>query len=76
MTAQVFTASVKNASTFSTCKAEGEAATKIDATADAALAAITTSSTVGDVLNILSACVARANAVTSSTVGLATSVNY
>lgn len=74
MTAQVFTATVKAASALSLCKYEGEAATKIDATADSALAAITTSNTVGDVLDILSACVARGNAVDGDTIGLATSV--
>lgn len=74
MTAQTFTATVKPASLLSLCKYEGEAATKIDATADSALAAITTSSTVGDVLDILSACVARGNAVGASSIGLATSV--
>jgi hypothetical protein len=74
MTAQVFTANVKPASLLSLCKYEGEGATKIDATADSALAAITTSSTVNDVLDILSACVARSNAVTANSIGLATSV--
>lgn len=74
MTAQVFVADVKDSSALSTCKAEAEASTKIDATADTALAGITTASTVGDVLNILSACVARANAVTSDSVGLASSI--
>jgi hypothetical protein len=76
MTAQVFTANVKPASALSLCKHEAEAATTIDATADAALAGITTASTVGDVLDILSACVARANAVTSTSIGKATSVKY
>jgi hypothetical protein len=46
----------------------------IDSTADTALAAITTSSTVQDVLEILDACVARALVTTVNTTGKATSV--
>lgn len=76
MTAQVFTANVKPASTLSSCKPEGEGATKLDATADAALAALTTANTVSDVLDILSACVARAKAVDSNTIGKASSTQY
>ena len=76
MTAQAFTVNVKPASTLSLCKYEGEAATQIDATADTALAAITTANTVGDVLDILSACVARGNTVTATSIGKATSVKY
>lgn len=74
MTAETFTATIKPASILSLCKYEGEAATKIDATADTALAAITTANTVGDVLDILSACVARGNTVTATSIGLAASV--
>jgi hypothetical protein len=74
MTAQVFTATVKTASIFSPEKSSGEAKTKLDATAVAALAALTTANTVDEALDILSACVARGNAVTASSVGLATSV--
>jgi hypothetical protein len=74
MTAQVFTATVKPASALSTCKAESDAKTKLDATAVAALAALTTANRVDDALDILSSCVARGNAVTSSSIGLATSV--
>lgn len=46
----------------------------IDATADTALAAITTSSTVADVLDIINACIARNRVTTSTTTGLATGV--
>lgn len=74
MTAQVFTATVKPASIFSTEKSSGEAKTKLDATAVAALAALTTANRIDDALDVLSACVARGNAVTASSVGLATSV--
>lgn len=74
MTAETFTAVVRPASTFSTEKKKC-GSTKIDATADAALAGITTASTVADVLDILSACVARGRAVTSNSIGLAQSVD-
>lgn len=52
----------------------GYAHVAIDATADTALAAITTSSTVGDVLGVLNACIARAKVTDANTIGLATSV--
>jgi hypothetical protein len=52
----------------------GYATIGIDATADAALAACTTSSTVGDVLTILNACVARALVTAENQTGLASSV--
>jgi hypothetical protein len=74
MTAQVFTASVKPASLLSTCKAEAEGNTKLDATAVTALAALTTANRIENVIDILSACAARANVVTASSIGLATSV--
>ena len=45
----------------------------IDSTADTALAAITTSSTVKDVLAIIDACVARNRVTTSNSTGGASS---
>lgn len=71
MTAQVFTADVKDRKAFVRC-AYGNL--KIDATADTALAAITASSTIQDVLEILDACVARALVTTVNRTGKATSV--
>ena len=47
---------------------------KIDATADSALAGITTSSTIRDVLDILSACAARNRVTDVDSTGYATSV--
>lgn len=47
---------------------------KIDGTADTALAAITTSSTVNDVLVILNACVARNRVTDVNSIGYATNV--
>lgn len=47
---------------------------KIDATADTALAGITTSSTIRDVLDILSACAARNRVTDVDSTGYATSV--
>lgn len=52
----------------------GYAYVAIDATADTALAAITTSSTVGDVIGVLNACIARALVTDSNSIGLATNV--
>lgn len=54
----------------------GYAHVAIDATADTALAAITTSSTVGDVLGVLNACIARAKVTDANTIGLASSVRW
>jgi hypothetical protein len=72
MTAQVFTATVKPRGAFA---AETEyRGIKIDATADTALAAITTASTIGEVLDILSACVGRNRVTAVATTGYATSV--
>jgi len=72
MTAQVFTATVEPRGAFAT---ETEfRKIKIDATADTALAAITTASTVGDVLKILNALVGRNRVTTVATTGYATSV--
>lgn len=54
----------------------GYAHVNIDATADTALAAITTSSTVGDVLGVLNACIARAKVTDANTIGLASSTRW
>lgn len=54
----------------------GYAYIAIDATADTALAAITTSSTVGDVLGVLNACIARALKTDENQIGLASSVRW
>ena len=74
MSAETFTTVVRPASVFSTEKKKC-GSTKIDATADTALAGITTASTVADVLDILSACVARGRAVSDNSIGRATSVD-
>ena len=74
MSAETFSIVKRSASVFSTEKKKC-GSTPIDATADSALAAITTSSTVADVLDILSACVARGRAVTDSSIGKASSVD-
>jgi hypothetical protein len=52
----------------------GYASILVDGTADTALAAITTSSTVGDVLDILNALVARKLVTDENQIGLASSV--
>lgn len=71
MTAQVFTAQTgRRAGTICSYT---YGAVAIDATADAALAAITTASTVRDVLEILDACIARSKAVTATSIGGAAS---
>ena len=51
----------------------GYASIAIDSTADTALAAITTSSTVKDVLAIIDACVARNRVTTANSTGGASS---
>ena len=72
MTAQVFAATVKPRGAFAI---ETEyRGIKIDATADTALAAITTASTVGDVLDVLSALVGRNRVTAVASTGYATSV--
>lgn len=72
MTAQVFAATVKPRGAFAD---ETEyRGIKIDATGDTALAAITTASTVGDVLDILSAVVGRNRVTAVASTGYATSV--
>ena len=73
MTAQTFDATIKDASLFSTDRFKGGGVT-IDATAEAALNLISTTSTVAEVLQILSDCVARSHAVTATSIGGATSV--
>lgn len=72
MTALVRTALAKAPSIFSTEK-KLCGSTKLDSTADTALAALTTSSTIADVLDILSALVERRRAVDRDTVGLSSS---
>jgi hypothetical protein len=52
----------------------GYASIAIDATADSLLAAVSTSNNVGDVLDILNACIARALVTDTNQTGLATSV--
>ena len=74
MSAETFTTVVRPASVFSTEKKKC-GSTKIDATADAALQAINQNKTVADVLDILSACVARGRAVSENSIGRATSVD-
>lgn len=72
MTAQVFTATVKARGAFAEDPEYRKI--KIDATADTALAAITTASTVGDVLKILAACIGRNRVTAVASTGYATSV--
>ena len=74
MSAETFTTVVRPASVFSTEKKKC-GSTKIDATADAALQAINQNKTVADVLDILSACVARGRAVSENSIGRASSVD-
>lgn len=76
MTAQSFAVNVKAASTFSTCRAEGEAAQKLNAAALATLGGLTATDSVRDALEALSTCVAEGNKVTNRSIGLATSVLY
>ena len=52
----------------------GYASIAIDASADTLLAAVTTANTVGDVLDILNACIARALVTDTNQTGLANSV--
>ncbi len=56
-----------------TIMSRGYGTIAIDSTADTALAAITTSSTVKDVLAIIDACVARNRVTTSNSTGGASS---
>lgn len=72
MTAQVFTADVKDRGAF--YNSEGYGNIKVDGTADTALAGVTTTDSVRTVLDILSANVGRNRVTTGSTTGLATSV--
>ena len=73
MTAQVFTATVRPASTFSTERKKGGSYV-LTATAVTALGAVTTASTVSDVLAILSTVTKDSHAVTANSIGKATSV--
>ena len=72
MTAETFTTVVRPATVFSLEKKLGGAYV-LDATADAALAALTTSSTVSDVLDILSENVKRGHVVAANQIGKASS---
>ena len=74
MSAETFTTVVRPASIFSTEKKKC-GSTIIDATANTALENINTSSTINDVLDILSALVARGRAVDSDTIGRASHVD-
>ena len=74
MAAEVFSANVKASSVFSLEKKLGGAYT-IDATADAALAALTTANTVSDVLDILSENVKRGHVVSATGIGKASHVD-
>ena len=74
MSAETFSIVKRAASVFSTEKKKC-GSTPIDATADSALAAITTSSTVADVLDILSLAVEADRTVTSNSIGRTTSVD-
>ena len=73
MTAEVFTAVVRDPSTFSLEK-KNRGSALLDAAAVAALGALTTSSTVADALDILSAATKADYVVTTNQSGRATSV--
>ena len=73
MTAEIFTATVSPASTFSTEKKKGGAYI-LDATCRTALAALGSTSTTSDALDLLSANQKRAHVVAANQIGLATSV--
>lgn len=70
MTAEVFTAVVRPATTFSTERKKGGAYT-LTADAVAALAAVTTATTVSDVLAVLSTVTKDAHAVSATSFGKA-----
>ena len=74
MTAEVLTAQTHRRA--ATLASYGYSAYAIDGTADTALANITTSSTVLDVLKILDANIERAKAVGNKSIGGATSIQY
>lgn len=74
MTAQVFTADIKDRSAYYDSDGYGDIA--IDATADTALGAVTTGDSVRTVLDILSANVGRNRVTTASSTGYATSTKY
>jgi len=73
MTAQVFTAVVRDPSTFSLEK-KNRGSASLDAAAVTALGALTTSDSVVDVLDILSAATKADYVVTTNQSGRATSV--
>ena len=70
MTAEVFTAQSNRRA--GTIHSYGYGHIAIDSTADTALANITTSSSVKDVLEVLDACIERDRATTSTSIGGAT----
>ena len=72
MTAQAFTATVRPASGFSTEKKK-RGSDLLDATAVAALAAVTTATTTAEVLDLLSANSKRAHVVAAGQIGKASS---
>ncbi len=72
MTAETFTAVVRPASTFSTEKKKG-GSYALTAAAVTALGALTTSSTVNDALDILSAITKDQHTVDANQIGYATS---
>ena len=74
MTAEVFTAVVRPATTFSTERKKGGAYV-LTSTAVTALAAVTTATTVSDVLAILSTVTKDSHVVGSNSIGKATSVD-
>ena len=73
MTAETFSASVRPASTFAPQKHLG-GSYKLTSAAVTALGAVTTSSTVEDVLQVLSTVTAAQHEVGSNSIGFATSV--
>jgi hypothetical protein len=70
------TAYAINLKTRTAIPTTGYGAIKIDATADSALAALTTSSTVADAIKVLNACIARAYTTDANSTGLANSVRW
>lgn len=72
MTAETFTAVVRDASTFSPQKRWG-GSYPLDATAVAALTALTTANTANDVLDILSTLTRDQHVVAANQIGYATS---
>ena len=74
MTAEVFTATVRPATTFSTERKKGGAYV-LTAAAVTALSAVTTATTVSDVLAVLSTVTKDSHVVGANSIGKATSVD-